>query len=91
MKKNWKKGKKKIKKKEKYKIRQKQLEKKKLREKKKKELEEEKAKQIKLINNTDNLNNIMDFKLVFQKFSFKILDDSGIYLIPLLNIETKEI
>ena len=76
---------------EKYKIKQKQLEQKKLREKKKKELQEEKAKEAKVICNTDNLNNMMDVKLTFQKFSFQFLDDSGAYLIPLLNIETKEI
>ena len=33
----------------------------------------------------------MDVKLTFQKFSFQFLDDSGEYLIPLLNIETKNI
>ena len=76
---------------EKYKIKQKQLEQKKLREKKKKELQEEKAKQGKIVYNTDNLNNMMDVKLIFEKFSFKFLDDSGAYLIPLLNIETREI
>ena len=76
---------------EKYKIRQKQLEQKKLREKQKKELQEEKAKQVKVINNTDDLNNMMDVKLIFEKFSFQFLDDSGEYLIPLLNIETKNI
>ena len=76
---------------EKYKIKQKQLEQKKLREKKKRELQEEKAKQIKVINNTDGINNMMDISLVFSKFSFKFLDDSGLYLIPLLNIETREI
>ena len=76
---------------EKYKIKQKQLEQKRLRDKKKKELQEEKSKQAKVVNNTDNLNYMMDVKLVFEKFSFKFLDDSGTYLIPLLNIETKEI
>ena len=83
-----KKNKKKI---EKYKIKQKQLEQKKLREKKKKELQEEKAKQVKATNNTDNLNNMIDVNVVFNKFSFKFLDDSGAYLIPLLNIETRQI
>ena len=76
---------------EKYKIKQKQLEQKKLKEQKKKELQEEKAKQVKVVNNTDNLNYMMDIKLVFEKLSFKYFDDSGIYLTPLLNIETREI
>ena len=76
---------------EKYKIKQKQLEQQKLREKKKKELQEEKSKLAKVVNNTDNINYMMDVKLVFEKFSFKFLDDSGAYLIPLLNIETEEI
>ena len=76
---------------ERYKIKQKQLEQKKLREQKKKELQEEKAKQQKTIVNTDGINNMMDVNVVFSKFSFKFMDDSGIYLIPLLNIETKEI
>ena len=58
---------------------------------KQKELEEEKAKQVKATNNTDNLNNMMDVNVVFNKFSFKFLDDSGAYLIPLLNIETRQI
>ena len=76
---------------EKYKIKQKQFEQKKLREQKKKELQEEKAKQLKTVTNTDGINNMMDVNVVFSKFSFKFMDDSGMYLVPLLNIETKEI
>ena len=75
---------------EKYKIKQRQLmEEKKIKEKKK--LEEERAKKIKVVNNTDGLNSMIDVNVTFENLSFKYLDDSGSYLIPLLNIESHDI
>ena len=77
---------------ERYNIKQKQLlAAKKLKEQKEKELEEGNQKQIKVISNTDGLNNMIDVKVTFEKFSFKYLDDSGSYLIPLLSIENHDI
>ena len=76
---------------EKYKIRQKRLkEEKKLKIQKNKELEE-KQKQLKVITNIDGINNMMDIKVKFEKLSFKYMDDSGIYLIPLLSIDVHDI
>ena len=76
---------------EKYKIKQKQLEmEKKLKEKQKKE-SDEKQNKMKVISNTDGINNMMDVKVTFEKLSFKYLDDSGAYLIPLLNIESHDV
>ena len=77
---------------EKYKIRQKRLkEEKKHKIQKNKELEEEKQKQLKVITNIDGINNMMDIKVKFEKLSFKYMDDSGNYLIPLLSIDAHDI
>ena len=78
---------------EKYRIKQRLLmEEQKLKEKKKKQLEaEERQNQIKVKTNIEGLNNMMDIKVKFEKLSFKYLDDSGVYLVPLLNIESHDI
>ena len=75
--------------KEEYKMKMLLRKKKKLKEieKQKKKLEKE---QIKPTFNTDNINNMIDVKVILDKTSIRFLDDSGTYLIPLLNIDTSQ-
>ena len=71
-----------------YKIRKRQeLEAKKL----KKQKERENQKKLKIKTNIDEINNMIDVKVTFEKLSFKYFDDSGAYLIPLLKIESHDI
>ena len=56
-------------------------------EEEKKKLEKEK---IKPTSNIDGINNMIDVKVILDKLSIRFLDDSGKYLIPLLNIETSQ-
>ena len=74
---------------EQYKIRMMLKRKKELQkiEEEKKKLE---SKQKKPTSNLDNINNMIDVKVVLEKTSVRFLDDSGRYLIPLLNIETSQ-
>ena len=72
---------------EQYKIKM-MLKKRKLRIKEEKE--KEKTEQQKPTSNIDDINNMIDVKLILDKISIRFLDDSGRYLIPLLNIETNQ-
>ena len=74
---------------EEYKLKMLLRKKKKLKEieKQRKKLEKE---QIKPTFNTDNINNMIDVKVILDKTSIRFLDDSGTYLIPLLNIDTSQ-
>ena len=40
--------------------------------------------------NLDEINNMIDVKIILDKISIRFLDDSGKYLIPLLNIDTSQ-
>ena len=71
---------------EKYKIRQRILQ-----EEKKLKEEKERQDELKVKTNIDDINSMMDVKVMFEKLSFKYLDDSGAYLIPLLNIESHDV
>ena len=74
----------------KYRIKQKRLAlEKELKVKEKKELEKQKIMKVKT--NIEGINNMIDVKVAFEKLSFKYLDDSGAYLVPLLNIESHDI
>ena len=46
---------------------------------------------MKVKTNIEGINNMIDVKVAFEKLSFKYLDDSGAYLVPLLNIESHDI
>ena len=59
-----------------------------------KEIEMEKnkseKKEQKPTSNLDDINNMIDVKIILDKTSIRFLDDSSKYLIPLLNIETSQ-
>ena len=74
---------------EKYKIKQALIERKKLKkEEEQKKLMEEKT--IKPFCNIDDINYMIDVKVTLDKTCIRFLDDSGLYLIPLLNIEANK-
>ena len=57
----------------------------------KKRIKEKIENKIKVPTNIDEINNMIDVKVTFEKLSFKYFDDSGAYLIPLLRIESHNI
>ena len=76
---------------QKYKILQKQKEVRNFIQQKKKELVEQKLKQVQAKTNIDDINYMMSVKVIIDKTSFKFMDDTGEYLIPLLSIDITQV